>query len=191
MVKINNEGDKMYRGKKIILRAYKDEDIDKAYKFVNDKELIKNLSPGIGFPTTYKEEVEFINSQKKNSKGTYDFAIEVIENGEYIGGCGINDVNWQTRVAIVGIMIGNKDYWNNGYGTDTMNTLIRFVFQEMNINKIRLQVYSFNKRAIRCYEKCGFEIEGILKDEIYKEGKYYDEIVMSLFRKQWDGNSLK
>ncbi len=51
----------------------------------------------------------------------------------------------------------------------------------MNINKIRLSTFSFNARAKKCYEKCGFKVEGVLKDEIFKEGKYYDEIIMSAF----------
>lgn len=172
----------MYKGEKVILRAYKEEDAIKAHRFVNDKELITNLSNSIPFPMTYEEELGFVKSQKKNNEGTYNFAIEAIENKEYIGGCGINKVNWQTRVAELGIMIGNKEYWGKGYGTDAIKVLIKFMFEEMNINKISLGVYSFNKRAIRCYEKCGFKVEGVLKQEVYTGGKYYDKILMALFK---------
>ena len=56
----------------------------------------------------------------------------------------------------------------------------------MNIRKIKLNVFSFNIRAQKCYEKCGFKAEGILKDEIFKEGKYYDEIIMSLFSNEYN-----
>ena len=111
-----------------------------------------------------------------------NFAIEDIETGKYIGGCGIQNVNWLSRVALVGIMIGDKDYWGKGYGTDAMKTLVTFIFNNMNINKIRLSTFSFNERAIKSYKKCGFTVEGVLKNEIFKDGKYYDEIIMSIFK---------
>lgn len=171
----------MYYGEKIVLRAYKEEDIDLATKFVNDKELKKFLVNAIPFPMTKWEEEEWIKSQKSNKEGTYNFAIEDIETNKYIGGCGINSVDWLARVAIVGIMIGDKDYWGKGYGTDAMKVLIDFIFNDMNINKIRLSTFSFNERAKKSYEKCGFEVEGVLKNEIFKDGKYYDEIIMSKF----------
>jgi RimJ/RimL family protein N-acetyltransferase len=129
------------------------------------------------------EEEEWIRSQKGTESGEYNFAIEDIKTEKYIGGCGIHKVNWLTRVATVGMMIGDKDYWGKGYGTDAMKVLMKFIFEDMNMNKIRLSVFSFNERAKRCDEKCGFQVEGILKKEIFKEGKYYDEIIMSAFNK--------
>ncbi len=66
-----------------------------------------------------------------------------------------------------------------------MNVLIRFIFNEMNINKIKLHVYSFNERAIRCYEKCGFIKEGVLRQELYRDGRYYDTIVMGLLKEDY------
>lgn len=173
----------MYYGEKVCLRAYKEEDIKKALQFINDKDLMKHLTTKIPFPMTLWEEEEFIKSQKSNQKGEYNFAIEDLETKKYIGGCGINDVNWLTRVATIGIMIGDKDYWGKGYGSDAIQVLIKFIFEDMNMRKIRLSTFSFNERALKCYTKCGFEIEGVLKDEIFKNGKYYDEMILSIFNK--------
>ena len=173
----------MYYGEKVCLRAYREEDIPKATSFVNDEELKKLLVTNIPFPMTLWEEEEWIKSQKSNQDGSYNFAIEDIETKKYIGGCGIQEVNWLSRVATVGIMIGDKEYWGKGYGTDAMKVLMNFIFNNMNIRKIRLSTFSFNMRARKSYEKCGFEVEGILKDEIFKDGKYYDEIIMSVFNK--------
>ena len=173
----------MYYGEKVCLRAYREEDIPKATSFVNDEELKKLLVTNVPFPMTLWEEEEWIKSQKSNQDGSYNFAIEDIETKKYIGGCGIQEVNWLSRVATVGIMIGDKEYWGKGYGTDAMKVLMNFIFNNMNIRKIRLSTFSFNMRARKSYEKCGFEVEGILKDEIFKDGKYYDEIIMSVFNK--------
>lgn len=173
----------MYYGEKVCLRAYKEEDIQVATSFINDKELKKFLVTNVPFPTSSWEEEEWVKSQRSNKNGEYNFAIEDIKTKKYIGGCGIQNVNWLARVATVGIMIGNKDYWGKGYGTDAMKVLMKFIFEDMNIRKIRLSTFSFNLRAQKSYEKCGFQVEGILKDEIFKEGKYYDEIIMSAFNK--------
>ncbi len=173
----------MYYGEKVCLRAYKEEDIPIATALVNDKELKKFLVTNIPFPMSPWEEETWVKSQKSTEAGNYNFAIEDIKTKKYIGGCGIQNVNWLARVATVGIMIGDKEYWGKGYGTDAMMVLTNFIFQDMNIHKIRLSTFSFNVRAKKCYEKCGFEVEGTLKDEIFKDGKYYDEIIMSVFNK--------
>ncbi|WP_097025959.1 GNAT family N-acetyltransferase [Clostridium peptidivorans] len=174
----------MYYGNKVCLRAYKEEDIKIATGFVNDKELKKFLVTTIPFPMSLWEEEAWIRSQTGNENGEYNFAIEHLETNKYIGGCGIQKVNWISRVATVGIMIGDKDYWGKGYGTDAMKVLMQFIFKNMNINKIRLSTFSFNERAKKSYEKCGFKVEGVLKDEIFKEGKYYNEIIMAAFREE-------
>ncbi len=173
----------MYYGEKVFLRAYKEEDIPFAIKYMNDRELKKLLVTTIPFPMTPWEEEDFVKSQNSNNNGKYNFAIEDIESGKYIGGCGINDINWLSRVATVGIMIGDKDYWGKGYGTDAMKILVDFIFNNMNINKVKLGVFSFNEIAIKSYKKCGFEVEGVLKDELFKDGKYHDEIIMARFNK--------
>lgn len=172
----------MYYGNKVCLRAYKEEDIKIATGFVNDKELKKFLVATIPFPMSLWEEETWIRSQTGNENGEYNFAIEDLETNKYIGGCGIQKVNWISRVATVGIMIGDKDYWGKGYGTDAMKVLMQFIFENMNMNKIRLSTFSFNERAKKSYEKCGFKVEGVLRDEVFKEGKYYNEIIMAAFR---------
>lgn len=172
----------MYYGDKVCLRAYKEEDIKIATALVNDKELKKFLVTNIPFPTSLWEEESWVKSQNENKNGEYNFAIEDVKTGKYIGGCGIQNVNWLARIATVGIMIGDKDFWGKGYGTDAMKVLIKFIFDDMNIRKIKLNTFSFNSRAIKCYEKCGFKVEGVLKDEIFKDGKYYDEIAMAIFK---------
>lgn len=174
----------MYEGKKIRLREYRKSDAEVAQNYINDKELKKNLNPGIPYPYTLQDEEKWFESNTA-LKDTYSFAIETLGDNVYIGGCGINQVDWKNSNVEIGIFIGNKEYWNKGYGTDAMNVLIRFIFNEMNINKIKLNVYSFNKRALRCYEKCGFKTEGVLRKELYREGNYHDIIVMGLLKEEF------
>jgi len=173
----------MYEGDKVRLRAYEADDIEKAHAYINDPELKHFLTPGIPFPLTLEDEKKFIEGISA-FKDNYSFAIETME-GEYIGGCGMNNVDWKNSVATIGIFIGAKGYWGKGFGTDALKILINFIFNEMNINKIALNVYSFNERAIKSYEKCGFKVEGTLRQALYKNGQYYDDIIMGLLRDEY------
>lgn len=174
----------MYNGKKIRLRAYRREDMPKAQEFMNDYEMRNLLATGVLYPILLEQEEKWYESLI-STKDNYSFAIETLEDGKYIGGCGINKIDWNSRVITVGIFIGDKDYWGKGYGTDAMRVLVDFIFSQMNMNKIKLNVFSFNKRAMRCYEKCGFKVDGILRQEIFRDGQYYDDIVMSVLFDEW------
>lgn len=180
----------MYQGEKIRLREYRKEDTAQALAYINDVEVKRLLNPGIPFLNTYEDEEKWITSLSAK-KDEYSFAIETLDTGAYIGGCGINSIDWKNSVAVIGIFIGDKDYWSKGYGTDAMEVLIRFVFEQMNLHKIKLHVYSFNPRAIRCYEKCGFVKEGVLRQEVFRDGQYHDEIVMGLLREEYVTPSRK
>ena len=174
----------MYVGKMVMLREYRKEDIPLRLSYINDPELQKCLVSDTPFPMTLHEEEKWFESISALGD-TYKFAIETLEDNRFIGGCSINDVDWKNSVATVGIFIGDREYWGKGYGTDAMRTLITFVFTQMNINKIRLTCYSFNERAIKSYEKCGFKVEGILRQEMFKDGRYHDKIAMGILREEF------
>lgn len=172
----------MYSGKLVKLRAYKEEDVERATQFINDEEVKKFLDSNIPFPMSKIQEEEWIKSRKAGESFTYDFAIEDLESGKYIGGCSINECSTKNRNCVIGIMIGDKEYWGKGYGSDALKVLIKFIFEEVNMKKIKLGVFSFNKRAIACYKKIGFTEEGTLKKELYRNGEYHDVIYMAIFK---------
>ena len=176
----------MYKGNLVKLRAYKEEDIELATEFINDEENKKLLCIGVPFPMTKWEEESWIKSRKVGINYTYDFAIESLESGKYIGGCSINESDTKNRRCTIGIMIGDKTCWSKGYGSDALNVLIKFIFEELNMEKIKLCVFEFNGRAKACYKKVGFKEEGILKKEIFRNGKYYDVILMAMFREDFE-----
>jgi RimJ/RimL family protein N-acetyltransferase len=173
----------LLEGKQVRLREYRKEDVVLAHKYINDFEVKRLLVPGIPFPMRLEEEEKWYDSQSA-FKDTYNFAIESLESGEYLGGCGINEVDWKNSVAVVGIFLG-KPFWNKGFGSDAMRILLRFIFEQMNINKVNLNVYSFNERAISSYVKCGFKVEGRLRQRVYRDGKYHDEVIMGILRSEF------
>lgn len=173
----------MYMGKKVKLRDVRRDELGLIKEMINDAAVKENLSPGIPYP--YKEDDEEKWYESYSGLGdTYNFAIEELKEGAYIGNCGVNTVDWKNSVVEVGIFLG-KEYLNRGYGTDAMKTLVKFIFEQMNINKVKLHVYSFNERARRCYEKVGFKEEGRLRQEIFRNGAYHDIICMGILRDEF------
>ena len=112
------------------------------------------------------------------------FAIETAD-GVHIGNIGLHDVNCQHRHAQLGIVIGEKEYWGKGYGSDAVRTALRFAFETMNLHRVSLRVYEDNARAIRTYEKCGFQHEGRAREAIFRKGRYYDELRMGILRREF------
>jgi RimJ/RimL family protein N-acetyltransferase len=174
----------IYTGQQTRLRAYRKDDIDAAQAFINDAEIRQFLMPGVPFPMTREDEEKFI-AEISAFKDTYVFAIETLE-GRYIGGCGINHVDWKNRFCEIGILIGDKSLWGKGYGTDAFGVLVRFAFEQMNLNKVKLRVYDFNQRGIKSYTKLGFKHEGAMRQELFKDGQYHDIIMMGLLREEWE-----
>lgn len=180
----------MYTGEKVRLREYRREDLALKLSYVNDPEVINGLVADVPYPLTLAEEEKWFEDISGTSD-TYKFAIETLEDKKYIGGCSINNVDWKNSVATIGIFIGDKSYRGKGYGADAMKVLLRFVFLQMNINKMRLTVYSFNKSAIAMYEKMGFKVEGVLRKEIYRDGEYHDKIAMGMLKEEYLASNSK
>ncbi len=175
----------MYEGEKIVLSENKKEYLELARQYVNDYDVAKSLVSGIPFPLRVEDEQKFYDKIDAFSSGKYNFAILKKDDLQYIGGCGINDVNWKNSYCEVGIFLG-KPFWNKGYGTDAMKTLLNFIFNNMSLNKVKLSVFEFNKRAIKSYEKSGFKLEGKLRQELFRNGRFYDTYVMGILREEWE-----
>jgi len=171
----------MYEGQHIRLRAYTKADLPLAVAFLNEPETRRLLAPGPMFPFKLEDEEKWYDSFNGMSLGDYNFAIETLQESTYIGGCGIKDTDQKNRFAEIGIFLG-RNYTDRGYGTEAMQLLSRFCFDELNLNKVKVHVYAFNPRAIRCYEKLGFQKEGVLRDEVFRDGAYHNVITMGLLR---------
>ena len=173
----------MYTGKKVRLRAIREEDLDCFARIedVMDNRLLMN--DGIPYPPVLEEHRDFLKNIRSDQDG-YIFAVETLEDLRMIGTIAVYGINWHHRYAHVGISL-DPEVHNQGYGTDAMKVLLRFIFEEMNLHKVKLTVFEFNSRAIRVYEKCGFRLEGRLREEIFRYGQYHDVLVMGLLREEY------
>jgi RimJ/RimL family protein N-acetyltransferase len=163
-------------GKKCYLSPIDLNDAEKYTEWLNDLEVITNLGPLYGGIINVEGEKEILKdlSQKHN------YAIIDIETNELIGNCGYLEIDNLNQIAEVGIFIGNKEFWNKGYGTEALMLLIDYGFKALNLHNILLKVFSFNERAIKCYEKAGFKIIGKRREALNRGGKKFDAIFMDI-----------
>ena len=172
----------MIIGQKTRLRAIERSDIPTFLRWFNDPEVRQYLS--MYLPLSEAQEERWFERQLEDDS-SHVFAIETAD-GVHIGNVGLHDIDWKNRRALCGIVIGEKEYWNRGYGSDALRTLLRFAFEELNLHRVFLHVFDFNERAIRCYEKVGFRHEGRLRQARFTEGRYVDELVMAVLREEWE-----
>lgn len=175
----------LLQGRLVRLRAYTKDDLEPARTLINETEVGAGLRPGILFPMRPEDELKWYEKLDPMSATEYSWAIERIDDAQYLGGCGVFRIDPKNRFGLVGIFLG-KEYWGQGLGSDALRILVDFCFLEANLNKVRLDVFSFNERAIRCYEKVGFVREGALRAEMFRDGRYHDVIPMGILRSEWE-----
>ena len=174
----------MYYGKTSILRALETADTEACHQWMNDPEVTHWL--GMRYPLSLQQERQWIEAEHNPQKEVH-FAATTFD-GRLIGSCGLINIDPVSRNAELGISIGEKDCWNQGFGKDMMITLCAYGFQMLNLHKIHLRVAAPNLRAIKCYEKCGFKEEGRLREGFFEHGSYHDLVLMGLFAQEHKEN---
>ncbi len=175
-------------GNKIRLRASEPSDIPLFLKWINDPEVTENLMQH--FPVSSVEEEHWYNKMIEKPAAEHVFVIEINKEDpeiwQPIGNIQFLDINWRVRKTEVGIMIGEKQFWDQGYGTEAIRVMLKHGFETLNLHRIWLQVYEKNYRGIRSYQKVGFVQEGRFRDGHYQHGVYSDILVMSILRPEWE-----
>ena len=173
-------------GERVRLRGAERSDLEKFVEWINDPEVTEGLT--LFLPMSSADEEKWFEAalQKPQEEKSLVIDMKDGDNWRVIGNSSFFDFDWVARAAEVGIMIGDKSVWNQGYGTEVMTLLLRHGFGTLNLNRIYLRVYADNPRAVRTYEKVGFTHEGRMRQAVYKHGDYTDVLIMSVLRKEWD-----
>lgn len=169
-------------GTKIYLRPLEREDAALFVTWLNDAEVTDTLN--LFRPIDLASEEEFIATIPK-SEHDFVFGIAVKATDQLIGTTGLHDVDWKNRHANFGINIGAKHEWGKGYGTEATALTVRYAFETLNLHRVRLLVFETNERAIRTYEKVGFRREGVLREDRFHAGRYWNTITMAMLRTEW------
>ena len=119
------------------------------------------------------------------NEANYAFTIRTMADDRIIGGIGLEGIRWTHRDCFVGIGLGEREFWGKGYGTDAMRIILRYAFTELNLLRVTLDVFEYNQRGVRSYEKAGFVYEGRARGLIMREGRRWDVIYMGILREDW------
>ena len=174
----------MIIGNKIRLRNKRLADARGDYTWQTDPELAR-LDAAPLLTTAFAQYLsDYASALRYPSSIRHQFAIETIE-GKHIGNCVYYDVNETKGEAELGIMIGNRDYWDKGYGADAVATLVNYIFRQTNLRRIYLKTLDWNKRSQECFKKCGFTLNGrLVKDR-------FSFVLMEIYRKQWEAHEIE
>lgn len=123
--------------------------------------------------------------ERKIDENNKSFSIIKKEDDSLLGNCSIFDINYLHQTATLGIFIGEDNERNKGYGSEAIRLLLDFGFNYLNLNNIMLKVFSFNEKAISCYEKIGFKKIGRKREAYYLNNQRYDEIYMDILKEEY------
>lgn len=114
----------------------------------------------------------------------YAFSIRTLAQDKPIGFLGLR-LDLVHNDAMIGIGIGDREFWDKGYGSDAMKVCLRYAFTELNLHRVSLGLHEYNSRALRSYEKTGFILEGKTRKDLAREGQRYDSFWMGILRDEW------
>ena len=174
----------MLIGEYVRLRSITRQDLPRLCEFNND--LVVELAGGGDPPIPQSLErlqAEYDQDAAKGGRDGTRFAIEA--NGQFIGQCALFNTNHTAQTCELGITIGDKAYWGQGYGRDALRLLLEYAFRYQNYRKVWLQVHAKNERAVRAYQSCGFVIEGRQREQVWSDGAYDDLLLMGVLRHDW------
>ena len=169
-------------GKRVYLRALEKEDLICIQKWSNDPEIRKLTgevaSMGQADADKFLERVYNDNTREW-------FVIIIKENEQLIGEAGLLRMFHAWRTTDISIIIGEKNAWGKGYGTESILLLLDYAFRRLNFHRVAIGVVGFNEKAIRFWEKIGFKKEGIQRDGYYYKHKYHDFVMMSILEDEF------
>jgi RimJ/RimL family protein N-acetyltransferase len=156
--------------------------------WLNDPQVTRTLLQRL--PLNLAAEEDFLAKLYQDDKQVI-LGIALRDSDRLIGGTGLHPIDYRNSHTGFGILIGEKEEWGKGHGTEATTLMVDFAFQTLNLNRVWLHVFEDNLRGQRAYEKAGFRKEGVLRQESYREGRYWDTITMAILRQEWQNRAAK
>lgn len=171
------------QGKKIVLKAVEAEDLPLIHKWSNSPEITRMLG-GWHFPSSLSDQQEWFDNLSLKSNDQR-FSIYAEEFG-LIGVANLVNINWKDGNAFHGMLIGDKDIRGKGYGIDTILTIMKYAFEDLRLERLDGTMIEYNEPSINVYvKKCGWKIEGRKKNKYFREGRFWDEVVVGITKDEY------
>ena len=174
----------LLRGERLWLTALGRADAPVMARWEYDSDYLRLMDSSPAHPRTEDEIARWLDSTTK-AHNEFTFGIRLIDDDELIGWAQLDGIEWAHRTTALGIGIGNRSFWDHGYGTEAVTLLLNFAFNELNLHRVFLTVFSYNQRAIHVYENLGFQREGVFREHLQRDGQRHDMLLYGLLSREW------
>lgn len=113
-------------------------------------------------------------------------AVCLNENDRHIGNVYMTDIDMARRSCSSGILIGERDCWGKGYGREALTLALRYMFYERNIHRVQALILEGNEQSLKMHRKCGYQVEGLMRESVFKNGRYRNQYLLSILKKDFD-----
>ena len=159
----------------------KDLHLENYVRWFNDPEVTRYLSTF--WPMTRIAEDHWFD-RASDTRDSLTWAVHD-ENDQHIGGTGLHHIDWSSRRATSGIVIGDKAVWGQGYGSEVMTVRTQFVFDQLGLHRIESECFADNQASARCLEKAGYKQEGIARKKYWRSGRWHDMLLWAILEEDY------
>jgi RimJ/RimL family protein N-acetyltransferase len=173
----------LLEGRLVVLRRHVPENLSAFRRWYSDPEIARLARYQEG-PMRMDEVDRFFQTRAIGPE-SLAMAIHLRDSNRLIGTCALSQLDGDNGSALFHITIGEPEAWGHGYGTEATLLMINHAFGALGLHRISLSVFEFNERAIRSYASCGFTAEGRSREAIWRDGRWWDEVSMSMLEPEW------
>jgi RimJ/RimL family protein N-acetyltransferase len=172
-------------GARVRLTALAADDLPAISRWHRNPEFLRLFDARPAYPQSEANLARWLEDRQKE-ENTFIFAVRPLDGEDLIGVLELEGILWAHQHAWLSIAIGEPANQGQGYGTEAMGLALRFAFQELNLQRVQLTVFSYNQRAIGLYEKLGFQREGVYREHLQRDGVRYDMYLYGILRREWE-----
>lgn len=174
-------------GKKVRLTAFSKDDLPAMRVWYQNADFIRRLEGQSAAPKTHTDLESWLDSNQKDPHD-FLFAVRRLEDDSLLGLVHLNGILLNQQVGWLAIGLGDSAERGKGYGEEALTLLIDFAFRELNLRRVQLTVFGYNKPAIALYEKLGFQREGAFREFLHRDGQLFDMFLYGLLRREWENH---
>ncbi|MGY5120432.1 GNAT family N-acetyltransferase [Streptomyces sp. 900105755] len=171
------------------LRALHSEDAEHHFRWRNDPEVVRWAAAGdplFGPVTAEAIRTGFDTMLRLTPRESAVLTVEDLAGGTVIGMVDYRDLDPCAGVATIGVTIGEREFWGRGHGSDALRLLMGHLFGAYGLNRLELDTWSGNERAVRAFTRLGFREEGRRRSAVLVQGKRYDRVLFGMLREEWE-----
>jgi RimJ/RimL family protein N-acetyltransferase len=175
---------RLLHGSRVRLTALRPDDLSTIARWYQDAGFMRLYDARPAVPKTEAALAHWLEEVGK-AENTLPFAIRPVEGDDLIGTLELDGILWTHGVCGIGIAIGDRTNWGQGYGTEAAGLALAFAFDELNLHRVQATVFTYNERSIALFERLGFRREGVFREFLHRDGERYDMVLYGLLDREW------